>query len=74
MKDPVRLPTSNMIIDRSSIAQHLLNNETDPFNRMPLTMSMIEPQPDLKERINQWIASKLSALDTSDTHDDEMNI
>eukprot|EP01035_Chromulina_nebulosa_P024786 gene24786-32279_t len=49
MKDPVRLPTSNMIIDRSSIAQHLLNNETDPYNRMPLTLSMIEPQPELRE-------------------------
>jgi U-box domain len=27
-RDPVRLPTSNMILDRSTIAQHLLNDET----------------------------------------------
>lgn len=28
MKDPVRLPTSKNIVDRSTIAQHLLNTDT----------------------------------------------
>ncbi len=28
MKDPVRLPTSGNIVDRSTITQHLLNDET----------------------------------------------
>jgi hypothetical protein len=28
MRDPVRLPTSGNIVDRSTIAQHLLNDET----------------------------------------------
>ena len=27
-RDPVRLPTSNIVVDRSTIAQHLLNDET----------------------------------------------
>ena len=60
MKDPVLLPTSNMIIDRSSIAQQLLNNEIDPWNRKPLTMSMLVPQPELKLRIQEWLASELA--------------
>jgi hypothetical protein len=31
MKDPVRLPTSNMTVDRATIAQHLLNAEHGLF-------------------------------------------
>lgn len=68
MRDPVRLPTSGTIVDRSTIAQHLLNVETgalwlisfsvlfisltDPFNRQPLTIDMVEPVPQLKAR---WV-------------------
>lgn len=37
MVDPVRLPTSNKIMDRSIILRHLLNSATDPFNRLHLT-------------------------------------
>lgn len=71
MRDPVLLPSKN-IMDRESIIQHLLNNETgdilfhmyrilhgnlyiyiicvDPFNREHLTMDMVTPLPELKER------------------------
>lgn len=37
MIDPVCLPTSGNIMDRSVIRRHLLNSATDPFNRMPLS-------------------------------------
>jgi ubiquitin conjugation factor E4 B len=37
MIDPVCLPTSNKIMDRSIIMRHLLNSATDPFNRQNLT-------------------------------------
>jgi ubiquitin conjugation factor E4 B len=33
MKEPVLLPTSKSIVDKSSAKQMLLNNEIDPFNR-----------------------------------------
>ncbi len=33
MKDPVKLPTSNKIMDRLVIVRHLLNDKNDPFNR-----------------------------------------
>mmetsp|Transcript_8658 Transcript_8658/g.8588 ORF Transcript_8658/g.8588 Transcript_8658/m.8588 type:complete len:560 (-) Transcript_8658:67-1746(-) len=55
MRDPVRLPTSKNIVDRSFIAQHLLNEQNDPYNRLPLTMKMIEPLPGLKARIEAYI-------------------
>lgn len=42
MTDPVLLP-SGKIMDRSIILRHLLNSNTDPFNRQPLTESMLEP-------------------------------
>lgn len=42
MTDPVQLPSGN-IMDRSIILRHLLNSPTDPFNRQPLTESMLEP-------------------------------
>ncbi|XP_039611579.1 ubiquitin conjugation factor E4 B isoform X2 [Polypterus senegalus] len=57
MTDPVRLPSGN-IMDRSVILRHLLNSSTDPFNRQPLTENMLEPIPELKERIHAWMREK----------------
>ncbi|CAL4168682.1 unnamed protein product, partial [Meganyctiphanes norvegica] len=42
MVDPVELP-SGIIIDRSTIIRHLLNDPTDPFNRQPLTEDELIP-------------------------------
>ncbi|KAJ1145164.1 hypothetical protein NDU88_011455 [Pleurodeles waltl] len=57
MSEPVRLP-SGTIMDRSIILRHLLNSSTDPFNRQTLTESMLEPVPELKERIQMWMRDK----------------
>ncbi|XP_016368669.1 ubiquitin conjugation factor E4 B isoform X2 [Sinocyclocheilus rhinocerous] len=57
MTDPVQLPSGN-IMDRAIILRHLLNSPTDPFNRQPLTESMLEPVPELKERIQAWMREK----------------
>uniref|UniRef100_A0A1Z5KVF0 Ubiquitin conjugation factor E4 A n=1 Tax=Ornithodoros moubata TaxID=6938 RepID=A0A1Z5KVF0_ORNMO len=54
MDDPVTLPSSGMIVDRSTIARHLLSDQTDPFNRSPLTMEMVIPNQELKKRITEW--------------------
>lgn len=43
MHDPVILPTSGKIMDRAVIMRHLLNSDTDPFNRQPLTTDMLKP-------------------------------
>lgn len=58
MTDPVILPSSKVTVDRSTIVRHLLSDQTDPFNRAPLTMDKVKPNETLKEQIVQWMASK----------------
>jgi len=58
MLDPVLLPSSKQIVDRSTIARHLLSDQSDPFNRAPLTMDMVEPDVELKEKVKKWIEGK----------------
>ncbi|KAL4240196.1 Ubiquitin conjugation factor E4 A [Mactra antiquata] len=55
MKDPVKLPTSGNIVDRAIISRHILSDQIDPFNRQPLTLDMVEPVDDLRNRIHAWI-------------------
>lgn len=43
MKDPVTLPSSRTVIDRSTIKSHLLSDSKDPFNRMPLSIEDVIP-------------------------------
>jgi ubiquitin conjugation factor E4 B len=43
MEDPVTLPTSRIVVDRSSIRSHLLSDPTDPFNRVPLKIEDVTP-------------------------------
>jgi ubiquitin conjugation factor E4 B len=43
MRDPVILPTSRTVIDRSTIKSHLLSDATDPFNRTPLSIEDVIP-------------------------------
>lgn len=43
MRDPVTLPSSRVVIDRSTIKAHLLSDSKDPFNRMPLTLEDVIP-------------------------------
>jgi ubiquitin conjugation factor E4 B len=62
MEDPVQLPTSSNICDRSVIMRHLLNTPNDPFNRQPLTEDMLIPLPDLKKEIEEWKKKKLQEL------------
>ena len=61
MTDPVLLPTSNTVVDRSSIAQHLLNDPHDPFNRKELTMEMVVSATELKAEMTKWINEKKKA-------------
>lgn len=56
MNDPVILPTSKQVIDRSTIRGHLLSDPTDPFNRSPLKIEDVIPDTDLKARIDLWRA------------------
>ena len=42
MRDPVELPSGN-VVDRHIIVRHLLNSQTDPFNRQPLKEENLVP-------------------------------
>jgi ubiquitin conjugation factor E4 B len=53
MKDPLKLP-SGQTVDRSTIERHLLNDPTNPFNRMPLKIEDCVPDVELKNEIEQW--------------------
>ena len=69
MTDPVRLPSGH-VVDRSVIQRHLLSDENDPFSRAKLTVDMLVPDAELKEKIDEWRASKRrasaeGAMDTS---------
>ena len=58
MTDPVKLPKSNVILDRKTIETHLLSDQSDPFNRSPLTKDMLIPCPELKAKIQEYINKK----------------
>ncbi|AGO11863.1 AaceriADR096Cp [[Ashbya] aceris (nom. inval.)] len=58
MSEPVILPTSKVTIDRSTIKAHLLSDSTDPFNRTPLKLEDVIPDYELKQRIEEFKASK----------------
>lgn len=54
MEDPVMLPVSKQILDRSTIKGYLLSDQKDPFNRTPLKIEDVIPVPELAEKIRLW--------------------
>eukprot|EP00761_Pharyngomonas_kirbyi_P004692 gb/GECH01004697.1/.p1 GENE.gb/GECH01004697.1/~~gb/GECH01004697.1/.p1 ORF type:complete len:978 (+),score=273.08 gb/GECH01004697.1/:1-2934(+) len=58
MKDPVILPSSRLVMERSVIERHLLSDATDPFNRTPLSADQLEPDAELRNKIESWFAEK----------------
>eukprot|EP01126_Amoeba_proteus_P052886 TRINITY_DN6424_c0_g1_i5.p1 TRINITY_DN6424_c0_g1~~TRINITY_DN6424_c0_g1_i5.p1 ORF type:complete len:833 (+),score=164.73 TRINITY_DN6424_c0_g1_i5:176-2500(+) len=60
MTDPVKLPTSGVTVDRQTITRHLLTAQTDPFNRKPLTLDMLQEDLEMKRRIQEFKDSRKS--------------
>jgi len=58
MEDPVKLPSSNIILDRNTIETHLMSDPSDPFNRTKLSIDMVVPCDDLKEKILEYKRKK----------------
>lgn len=54
MSDPVVLPDSKAVIDRSTAIRHLLSSPTDPFTRTPLSLEDLQEDPALHLRITTW--------------------
>jgi ubiquitin conjugation factor E4 B len=59
MTDPVQLP-SGYTMDRTTIVQHLLNNNHCPMSRREMTIDDIVPLPELKAEIEAWKTKKLA--------------
>lgn len=57
MEEPVVLPSGH-VVDKATIVRHLLNSNTDPFNRQPLTEEMLRPDEELRQRITEWKQSR----------------
>lgn len=47
--------------------RHLLSDQTDPFNRSPLTMDMIKSNVELQQKIQEWISQKKQEKLSADT-------
>jgi ubiquitin conjugation factor E4 B len=60
MEDPVTLPISKQVVDRSTIQSHLLSDPQDPFNRTPLKIEDVIPNDALREEIQTWKANLLA--------------
>lgn len=66
MREPVYLPTSGKICDKSTMKRILLNDEHDPFNRAPLKIEELVDDLQLKARIERWIQQKLAGEETDE--------
>lgn len=60
MEDPVILPISKIVVDRSTIQSHLLSDPHDPFNRTPLKLEDVIPNDELRDEIANWKANRLA--------------
>ena len=62
MRDPVTLPTSGIVLDRSTIKTHLLSDAHDPFNRQPLSLDQVLDNVELKMEIEAWLTKARKGL------------
>lgn len=67
MMDPVILPSSRTTVDRTTIARHLLSDQSDPFNRSPLSMDQVKSNTELREKILAWIAQQRQNIAQQET-------
>lgn len=64
IEEPVMLPDTDIIMDKSIISRHLLSDEHNPFNREKLTLQMLEDYNNLediskkisefRDNLNKW--------------------
>ncbi|BGP03526.1 E4 ubiquitin-protein ligase UFD2 [Rhodotorula toruloides] len=74
MEDPVMLPSSHTILDRSTIKQHYLSDATDPFNRQPLKWEDITDAVELREQIEQYLAERRKKKGSAASAGDRMQV
>ena len=58
ISEPIVIPSSNIIVDKTTMEQHLIHKQTNPFTNEPLTMQMIQEYNELpkqQETINEFL-------------------
>ena len=63
IKDPVYLPDSDLVVDRTVITQYLVTNDIDPFTRSKLTQDILEKhnqKKEIQEKIKLFLNKKES--------------
>jgi hypothetical protein len=58
MRNPVKLPNSGQVVDKSSILIHLSQHDDDPFTRTKLSRDELIVLTDLKQEIMDFISKK----------------
>ena len=58
IREPILLPSSKTIMDKSVISRYLLTDKEDPFNRDPLNIEELEKFNNLPETIEKIIPIK----------------
>lgn len=56
------------------IESHLLNDQTDPFTKAPLTMDQVIPDVELKERIEAWKNERRSQRASATTSEETTTV
>jgi len=56
MLDPVKLPCSGTIMDRTTILRHLKTNSTDPYTNTELRATSLMPASELLPKYKAWLA------------------
>ena len=67
MQDPVILPSGNRV-DRSTVVRQLTVKPIDPFTRSPLTMEMVVPDVELKQKIKDYLEQRMKELKSGAIH------
>ena len=44
--------------DQTITICYIFSDQSDPFNRQPLTMEMIQPATELKEKMDAWLRER----------------
>ncbi|KAJ7107276.1 ubiquitin elongating factor core-domain-containing protein [Mycena crocata] len=73
MRDPVLLPSSKAIVDRSTIKSHLLSDSKDPFNRVALSIEEVIPDTALKARIDAFLIERRTKPAAAAPEDNSMD-
>ena len=67
MNDPVILPSSKVVVDRTTIETQLINDPVDPYNRSPLKKEDLIPNEELKKKIEEYKEKKMAEAKKSDS-------